>query len=75
MKQSLARKREAKKRLDDGQKIIIGGMMLSLAERDESARKRLVELLEKNVTREADVRRIHPIIEKLRTANNSQKNS
>ena len=65
-------------KLADGQKIIIGGMMLALAERDDSARKRLVELLEKHVTREADLRRIKPLIAELKNptaAKSTEKNT
>ncbi|HWR53791.1 MAG TPA: hypothetical protein VN428_21960 [Bryobacteraceae bacterium] len=41
-------------------------MMLSLAQRDEATRKRLIELLEKHVTRDADLRRIKPLIATLK---------
>lgn len=64
----LARKREAQRRLSDGQKIIIGGMMLALAEKDPVARKRLAELIEQNVTRPADVTRIAPLLADLKQA-------
>lgn len=62
----LARERDALKKLEDGQKIIIGGMMLALAEREDASRKRLVDLLEKHVTRDADLRRIKPLIASLK---------
>lgn len=62
----LARMRESKRKLSDGQKVIIGGMMLALAEADPAAKKRLIELLEKNITRPADVRRIAPLVEQLK---------
>lgn len=61
----LARKREAQRKLLDGQKIIIGGMMLALAENDSAARKRLAELIERHVTRPADVKRIAPLLAEL----------
>jgi hypothetical protein len=41
-------------------------MMLALAEHDPAAKKRLVELLEKNVTRPADVKRIDPLLATLK---------
>jgi hypothetical protein len=63
----LDRERNALQKLADGQKIIIGGMMLALADHDDAARKRLIELLEKNVTREADLRRIKPLIAELKS--------
>jgi uncharacterized small protein (DUF1192 family) len=62
----IARKREAVRKLSDGQKIIIGGMMLALADKDPAAKKRLVELIEQNVKREADVKRIAPLVEELK---------
>ena len=40
--------------------------MLALAEHDPAAKKRLVELLEKNVTRPADVKRIEPLLAALK---------
>lgn len=39
LKNKLARKEEAQPKLADVQQIIIGGMMLALAERDDAARK------------------------------------
>jgi hypothetical protein len=42
-------------------------MMLALAEHDPAVKKRLVELLEKNVTRPADVKRIEPLLVVLKT--------
>lgn len=62
----LAHQRERKRKLFDGQKVVIGGMMLSLAERDEGIRRQLIGWMEKQVTRPADVRRIRPVIEQLK---------
>lgn len=62
----LDRERTALQKLADGQKIIVGGMMLALADHDDAARKRLVDLLEKNITRDADLRRIKPLITTLK---------
>ena len=78
LQNKLARKQEAQRHLADGQKIIIGGMMLALAHQDDTSRKRLIELLEKHVTRDADLRRITPLIAELKNrtvANQTEKNT
>jgi hypothetical protein len=62
LEKKLALKRESLRKAETNQKIIIGGMMLALAEHDPAVKKRLVELLEKNVTRPADVKRIEPLL-------------
>jgi hypothetical protein len=66
LEKKLALKRESLRKAETNQKIIIGGMMLALAEHDPAAKKRLVELLEKNVTRPADVKRIDPLLATLK---------
>jgi len=66
LEKKLALKRETQRKAETNQKIIIGGMMLALAEHDPAAKKRLVELLEKNVTRPADVKRIEPLLAALK---------
>jgi hypothetical protein len=58
LEKKLAQKRESKRANENGEKYIIGGMMLALAETDPAARKRLLELAQKHVTRPADVKRI-----------------
>jgi len=66
LEKKLALKRQTQRKAETNQKIIIGGMMLALAEHDPAAKKRLVELLEKNVTRPADVKRIEPLLAALK---------
>src|SRR6266581_3045882 len=58
----LDRERNALKKLADGQKIIVGAVTLDLVEEDEALRKRFIAELEKRVTRDADLRRIKPIL-------------
>jgi hypothetical protein len=58
LEKKLAQKRESKRANENGEKYVIGGMMLALAETDPSSRKRLLELAQKHVTRPADVNRI-----------------
>jgi hypothetical protein len=62
LEKKLALKRESQRKAETNQKIIVGGMMLALAEHDLVARKRLVELIEKHVKRPADVKRIEPLV-------------
>ena len=62
----LARLREQKRSLANGQKIILGGLVLRQAEQNAEFRKQLIDLAEKHVTRDADKKRITPLIEKLR---------
>lgn len=62
----LSRLREQKRSLANGQKIILGGMVLAHAEKDADFRKQLIELADKTITREADKKRIDPLLEKLR---------
>jgi hypothetical protein len=66
LEKKLALKRESQRKVETNQKIIIGGMMLALAEHDQVARKRLIELIEKSVKRPADVKRIEPLVAALK---------
>ena len=75
LEKKLALKRESLRKAETNQKIIIGGMMLALAEHDPAEKKRLVELLEKNVTRPADVKRIEPLLVVLKTGNTQTVNA
>ncbi len=61
----VARLNEKNRKEENGQKIIIGGAMLHLAETDEDIAKILFEKLPKVVTREHDLKRITPILEEL----------
>lgn len=49
--------------LENGQKIILGGALLSAARQDDRYRQLLIELAQQNVTRKADVERLAPLIE------------
>lgn len=64
----LARRKEAQRNIDNGQKYVIGGALLALARKNDADRKYLLDMLEKHVKRPADVRRIRPIIEELKGA-------
>ena len=62
-----ARLRTEQRKLENGQKIIIGGAMLAEIAQDDSLLKLCVALLEKRVTREADLRRIRPLLAELKS--------
>lgn len=63
---TLARLREQSRELENGQKIILGGMLLSAAKRDAKIRQWLISEASKSVKRPADVKRIAPLLEELR---------
>lgn len=64
----LARFKTAQRKLETGQKIIIGGLLIKAAHTQPEARKWLMENL-KNITREADIKRIQPLVESLKKTN------
>ena len=57
----IARLREESKRLENGQKIILGGMLLAAARTDPAMRKWLLAEAAK-ITRPADVKRLAPLL-------------
>lgn len=61
----IARLRQKDRALENGQKIILGGMILSLARSNPKIAKRLLEEIEKTVTREIDKNRLATVIEEL----------
>lgn len=77
LQKKLAREQESLRTEDTNVKIIIGGMMIAMAKNDPVAKRRLVELIEKHVTRPADVKRIAPRLQhwkqELETAHQEKK--
>lgn len=61
----LARLRKQTRELENGQKIILGGMLLAEARREPRIRKWLIETATKEVTREADRKRLQPLLAEL----------
>lgn len=51
--------------LENGQKIILGGMLLAAARQDQRIRQWVIKEAQK-ITRPADVKRITPLLEELR---------
>jgi len=62
----LNRLRQSQRKLEAGQKIIIGGMVIAEARRNKKIRDWLIETATKNATREADKNRISPLIDELK---------
>lgn len=60
----LARLREKDRALENGQKIILGGMLLASARTDPKQREWVIAQASK-ITRPADVKRLAPLIEEL----------
>ena len=66
LEDKIARLRKQDRALENGQKIIVGGMMITLAKKDSKAAQRLIELIEQNVTRDVDKKRIEPLLQELK---------
>lgn len=62
----VARKKEEARLLEDGQKYILGGMLLKAARSDAKMRKWTIEQIEKDVTRKADITRIADVLAELK---------
>ncbi|MHB1322046.1 MAG: hypothetical protein ACYCY0_10880 [Acidithiobacillus ferrivorans] len=62
----LARLREQSRRTENGQKIILGWMLIHAARKDDKIRAWLLEEAEKSITREVDKKRLAPLLDTLR---------
>ncbi len=61
----LARLRQQGRKLENGQKIILGGVLLNAARHDPHMRKWLLSEAAKAVTRDVDKRRLQPLLDEL----------
>lgn len=61
----LARLRNQSRALENGQKIILGGMLLAEARKDAKIRQWLLSMAQATVKRDVDQRRIAPLIDEL----------
>ena len=75
IEQKIARKQDElnrlkikQRKLDTAQKVVIGGMILSLAKTNTGIAKFILENASTHITRPADVKRIEPLLEELRQA-------
>ena len=57
----LARLKTKNRKLETGQKIIIGGMMLSLAEKNPLVAEQLKKWINEEVTRKVDLKRLESL--------------
>ena len=62
----LNRTKEKIRKLENGQKIITGGMMLSIARNNPQRAKTLLEDINRELTKKADLDRMKPIIDELK---------
>ena len=74
IEQKIARKQDElnrlktrQRKLETGQKIIIGGMMLSMAQDDPQIAEQLLNLIGKHITRKTDLDRLEDVITELRS--------
>lgn len=61
----IARIRQKETALENGQKIILGGMLLAAARQEQRIRQWVIKEAQK-ITRPADVKRIGPLLDELR---------
>lgn len=61
----LARLRNKSRALENGQKIILGGMLLAEAKRDPQTRAWLLRMAKASVTRDVDLKRLAPLLDEL----------
>lgn len=62
----LARLREQKRKEENGQKIILGGLLLNAAKSEPKIRDWLIKTAQEQVTREVDKKRLAPLIAELK---------
>lgn len=62
----IARLKEQARKKENGQKIVIGGLMLSVAKNDSKVAKQLLDLIESQITRKTDLNRLDNVIEDLK---------
>lgn len=62
----LARLRKQSRSLEDGQKIILGGLLLNAAKSQPRIREWLLKEAVERVTRDADKKRLDPLLAELR---------
>ena len=66
----IARLRTKDRALENGQKIILGGMLLQAAKRDPKMAAWVIDEAAKAITRKIDQERIAPVLAELRSTDN-----
>ena len=62
----IANLKEKARKKDTAQKVIIGGMMLSVAKSDSAVARQLLELINSQIKRQADLNRLDNVIKDLK---------
>ena len=62
----LARLKQQNRTLENGQKIILGGMLLQEARRDEKIRQWVLQTAERLINRQVDINRIQPVLDEFK---------
>ena len=67
----IARLRMKDRALENGQKIVLGGMLLASARSSQKIARWVIDEIEKNVKRPIDLDRLKPLIEELKKSTSS----
>ena len=70
LEEKIAKLREKDRALENGQKIILGGMLLASARSNPKIAQWVIEEIEKSVKRPIDLNRLKPLIDELKKINN-----
>jgi len=62
----LSRLKMKQRKLETGQKIIIGGMLLKLAEENHNIAMTLLDQINSNITRKVDIERLENVVSNLK---------
>jgi len=68
----LARLRTQSRQLENGQKIILGGMLLAATKHNMKIRAWVLEEADKAITRDIDKKRLQPLLDELRGMDESK---
>lgn len=71
----LARLKDRERKLENGQKIVIGGLGLAIARKNPERAKQLLADIDQEVTRKVDYDRLEPIIRELQELINNHENN
>lgn len=61
----LSRLKEKSRKLENGQKIIIGGMMLSLARKNDRIAEMILDNIKREIGKDSDLKRLETIMTEL----------
>jgi hypothetical protein len=64
--QEVAKLKEQARKLETGQKIVLGGVILAEAKKNPQVAKQLLGYINENVTRKADIDRLENVVEELK---------